>query len=1475
MRDDFLKQTITEIAKGVGYRCSNPDCVRPTVGANAEKTGAITIGVAAHICAASPGGPRYNAAQTRNERRSKQNGIWLCQNCARLIDTDHQNFTVELLMTWKWTAQDRAFRELVAPGFPVPTEEAARIVSLVASDEANAADSKFAELFRKVHTAASEDLATYIRAPLWARRQVELTLKMLDEAETPPFRIGSLPPALEVAPEITLVAAPGTGKTTTVLQLARHVLAGKSIVPLYFRLSDVSNGNVGLLATLRQRSAFRNIEHDDLVALAERGRLLLVLDGWNEIDAAFRKQIRLDLDRIRRDWPHMRIVATTRRQVLDVPTGGPRIAIELLSEDQQMDIARAQSGEAGAKIVDDAWRTAGVRELIATPLYLFALLSGAARGTRPTTKDEVLRLFVERHEQASEHAESLHTTLFGCHAEVLRALAQRLNATASTAMAESEARRVIVEALDELRQQGQIAKHPELQPLPVLEVLTSHHVLIRSGSTNGTISFQHQQFQEWFASYEVERLMRKSAAGDSGAQVQLRAAVLDQPAWEESILFAAERVSREHGGVVIVASAVRLALSIDPMLAAEMIYRSAAGVWEKVHCEVMSFVDRWHKPGRVDRAVRFMIMTGRTEFASRVWPLASSSDSQIQLPTLRTAPRFRPSVLGHDLHLKIALLPDETREHLLSLIASESGVDGMELATELAKADPSPKVQTEVVQCLLFRRADRHVADLLASVRDETWTLVASLVYPEEINDPMTAERLAHERSKLLAAAKNPAERLRLLLNASTSEPRRDAEITAAIADPDFPVRDRQGGTSLYFAQERAPAAVLQGLKIRVEAGLELPFHADELLNQLEVVDEGPIAAAILDTSRDKHGDDKLAILAGTKTTGSLIDKFLERAAARRADQNNRQLYDEYRRLKSRVEATRPATFVEALITRANTDNPLLICDLADLVSSHGDFNERNQSIPVVAEAKTAIISILRQWVDVVVTSPDAERGHLNEVSNAIGRFGFHELVPELTLLLDQELTRRARAREGLFAARRSGKSDALMSYANQYQRAFSLIGGDEVASAVARYLERSEFGVEAAQILKSISDKQLKVPEPDFVRRGPWFDGVAAARSARTASAAGKPANDYASPIWVAIDRLAKAESDKSSQELAIKLSTIALAMPHRSQDGLIARVMALPQSLASKRELLAAVAMDGQVLDKRVVMQAIDDWLVEASANSETAWQKRQNSWEIEPWLELLPYTTNPDSVIDGLAKVKAFYLREWAQRWERVLTAVAAVPGPEGEALLSKLARSHKDIAPEYSWMKAILRRGTMSAVLLYVDLFMAGIFGQEPHGNGTDAWQVGLELAHYVVKFPQLRAELKKRYEAAPAGGSGQAMLERLFGEIGDEHDLLAMIKKYASNSRAYDQRMNAAVYAVTVEEVPVSEGSSSYNIHPAPVGAIRRILFNALEAKTREAKLAGQCLATIDHLRDEHGIAANDPRHPDVTSGRAWPEEASH
>jgi hypothetical protein len=80
----------------------------------------------------------------------------------------------------------------------------------------------------------------------------------------------------------------------------------------------------------------------------------------------------------------------------------------------------------------------------------------------------------------------------------------------------------------------------------------------------------------------------------------------------------------------------------------------------------------------------------------------------------------------------------------------------------------------------------------------------------------------------------------------------------------------------------------------------------------------------------------------------------------------------------------------------------------------------------------------------------------------------------------------------------------------------------------------------------------------------------------------------------------LAKAETDKDGQLLAIQLARIALAMPHPDQDALNARVLDLPQPLKAKRELLAAIVLDGQVLDVNPVMQAVDEWLAEASRMS-----------------------------------------------------------------------------------------------------------------------------------------------------------------------------------------------------------------------------------------------------------------------------------
>jgi hypothetical protein len=73
-----------------------------------DPTKAVNIGVAAHITAASPGGPRYDPDLLPEERSGPGNEIWLCQNHGKLVDNDVTRFTVDILRKWKADAEAEA-----------------------------------------------------------------------------------------------------------------------------------------------------------------------------------------------------------------------------------------------------------------------------------------------------------------------------------------------------------------------------------------------------------------------------------------------------------------------------------------------------------------------------------------------------------------------------------------------------------------------------------------------------------------------------------------------------------------------------------------------------------------------------------------------------------------------------------------------------------------------------------------------------------------------------------------------------------------------------------------------------------------------------------------------------------------------------------------------------------------------------------------------------------------------------------------------------------------------------------------------------------------------------------------------------------------------------------------------------------------------------------------------------------------------
>jgi tetratricopeptide (TPR) repeat protein len=130
-RDNFSKDIKRKLAERVGYICSNPECSSHTVGPSAESNEAIyNIGVAAHICAASAGGPRYDNNMSSDERKSINNGIWLCQICAKLIDDDVVTYTKELLHGWKHKTEIIAVEQLKSSRSAVLKLKLAKIVTI-------------------------------------------------------------------------------------------------------------------------------------------------------------------------------------------------------------------------------------------------------------------------------------------------------------------------------------------------------------------------------------------------------------------------------------------------------------------------------------------------------------------------------------------------------------------------------------------------------------------------------------------------------------------------------------------------------------------------------------------------------------------------------------------------------------------------------------------------------------------------------------------------------------------------------------------------------------------------------------------------------------------------------------------------------------------------------------------------------------------------------------------------------------------------------------------------------------------------------------------------------------------------------------------------------------------------------------------------------------------------------------------------
>ncbi len=798
-----------------------------------------------------------------------------------------------------------------------------------------------------------------------------------------------------------------------------------------------------------------------------------------------------------------------------------------------------------------------------------------------------------------------------------------------------------------------------------------------------------------------------------------------------------------------------------------------------------------------------------------------------------------------------------------------SGIDGMGLATAIAKADPNADVQFEVVQALHFRRGDRHVNELLKAAPDAVWLRLAQRGYSGDITERFAAERLRIEREKLIANSTDPSARIGLLLDGRKTSAESEAAIEEAVAAQDFPARDQHARSTIYRAWERYPEAVGRALLRRLKAGLELPFSADDYLARVPPVDDGPVAGLALDRSAPEAAGITAARVAGPKTARSLMEAMVDAAhrLAAAPENEKRGPSEELRAWQDRLAVTPVASFVTAVLTRDAGDPPHAIGAISSLIGRHGSHDHDKAPLELGGEAER-VIGLLRAWASALISDPESRRYQLSNVGTAIGRLARAELLDALQDLRDEDARRRQVARQQTRAAGGRAaielRSDAAMGYNLIYRDAFARIGEPAVPLMIG-YLEDEEFGFDAACVLKAIYDRKHGAEKPSLFKSWPHLPDAAARRAERARGTGGDGDTSYSDAIFAAVERLTAPGSTDTQQALAIMIARMALAMPYRDKGELIARLLALPQPVRSKRELVAALVMAGERFSADLALGAITDWIDDARKNT---WRFRDGLWEVTGWLELLPFSDRAETVLEAVQMVAG--VLPSPERMERLVIAAGAAP-ELSEEQLAEMLRRFRGLASEHEWMEAFLSRGTITVVKTLIGLVMEGQLGRER--GSTELWWLARQIAPLAKGNPELKIEILRVYDAA-SSGPARRLLEQTVEEIGGADSVLALVRGYARAGKRFDGSMHQALEHSAVNHQPISEGANVYNLHPVSVTPLRKTLFGMLDdSDARVAALAEECLANIDYLRDYIGPAELEPRHPDIASGRAWPRAA--
>ncbi len=1346
------------------------------------------------------------------------------------------------------------------------------------------------ELVEQVKEAAAEVTTAWSKRlagkPLLELRARKIDPEGRDSADV--LQFSDIAAALLQGTRVVLEGPAGRGKTTTLIQLAeeRAKAGGISFLIDLTAWTKSGSGILEFIAGMPQFQA-RSLDAAILARVYTAEHFSFLLNGWNEIGESEFRHAESALRSLERDFPAAGIIVATRTHHI-VPQLPRAVRARLLTLTRReraaylKDRLGVRAGQLRSKLDGDPV----LDDLTRTPFFLSEVTSlFEADEPIPSTKIGVLTVVIRLVERSDEHRNRLQEPpLAGRARDYLGELATRMTAQGTVIISEEKARQAVSDVGTSLKHSGQIANVPD--PSGVLGALCAQHVLERQDYPEVVFRFEHQQFQEFYAAVTIgKHLFEVLPEADEEKRREFTRLYVNEPAWAEPLRLLADDVRGRSGGTngtrAIEAGTllVRMALSVDPVFAAELARLCGPHVWKQVRTAISDRLRSLYAASDAswrNCALAGMLATGSDDFKDIVEPLVSSDDQQVSLGTYRTWDEFHVSSLGPGWCDTVGSWGETARVTFVSEVLRHQNAPQV---AAFALTDPSTKVKEAAIQRLCWIGAEEDAAQFLDSLDEPTFDLIVEHLGPRFIPKPIRTRAIA-VLQQCRAKATDPLARLRTLLRTfEMGVPKDVDQIKEDLESITERIDEHQAyyviRPALDIVREKDPLWVSAWVAGRIADGF---LRHESWHNMITAVPEGLEQELLhrLETEDLNHAhlDDIIAVLAADADVTMVERAFAKLCDLRRTITNEPDQRHEFewaieRQLETLLKAL-PASIAVAGMSRCfSKEVDIVELDVITRVFSSvacADLELREQ---LDVNLREQFRAYLKNAIALVLQQDDFSGQLKANVGSVLASVGAPEDMAEMRelILADIERVRRGRAARARGDRGRLGNG-AVMSWAVWHIRAAVKLDPAGSDALLLDLLTEPEYErYVAAELSRLVAPPAAK----DGLLRKVDYGRVWEARAGVQEEPQKERRKRYAAALRSRIETLLEERSStkqKRSYDSRLRALGVALAAidSHGSAD-LVFEVMSLPDEWDNYTRVKAfeALLLSGVVLPTDKTLTLLDPLLERCRKYGE-----QQDQWLLERYLCLLPFVDDPAKGIERMRQLVS-ELRLSGYQLREMVEALSHCRCDQALSFLVELGSDKANMEQlGDKWIEAVAAVDSPESrdlLLSFVDPELPGL----PAGVGLPRDDV---LAVRLAELARRDQAVKHRLlclcgSELPA--AKRSLLAKVVGQIGDVEAICAGLNLIDDTaSMPVPHGILRQIEGAFVERQPYGGRYDIYTLEPRSSNAIRARLFEMATTDEQRKRSALRLLGQIEEWRLEYGRPVGEPRHPAFDSGKPWP-----